>query len=170
MPNIKGHVTKKVAMTVANVDLAVADGNSEARTVFTTAFADVLAQTLAVAVDDIAVDTLAAQNPGILRRWLQDQVLVDVEVSFTITTDAIKEGALAMQIDELRNTKPTTIRVGDRSTADTSSFTQPTITPQDGPSGIQCREGHDPASPLCHVCLDGAQIHQKSNASSPLLL
>jgi hypothetical protein len=32
------------------------------------------------------------------------------------------------------------------------------VVPHAGPAGIQCRKGHDPASPLCHVCLDGAPL------------
>jgi hypothetical protein len=100
------------------------------------------------------IDTVAVASSSVtLRRWLQD--LVDATVSFTITADSEVTTALLARIHELRNASATTIKVGDASTADTSTFTQPEFVSDDDPAGIECREGHDPDSPLCHVCMDG---------------
>ena len=85
--------------------------------------------------------------------------MVDATVSFTITADSDITAALLARIQELRNASATTIKVGDASTADTSTLTQPAVITGDDPAGVECREGHDPDSPLCHVCLDGAQNH-----------
>jgi hypothetical protein len=150
--------TLRLGLMVTDVDIATADVASEARTAFGAAFADVVAQTLSLSPDDIVIDTVTvARSTGTLRRWLQD--LVDATVSFTITVDSDITPVLLARIQELRNTSATTIKVGDASTADTSTFTQPTVIAHDEPAGIECREGHDPDSPLCHVCLDGAQKH-----------
>jgi hypothetical protein len=149
--------TLRLGLTVTDVDIATADVTSEARTAFGTAFADAVAQTLSLSPDDIVIDTVTvATSSGTLRRWLQD--LVDGTVSFTITTDSDVTVALLARIYELRNASATTIKVGDASTADTSTFTQPAVVARNDP-GIECREGHDPDSPLCHVCLDGVQNH-----------
>jgi hypothetical protein len=150
--------TMRLGLTVTDVDIATADVTSEARTAFGTAFADAVAQTLSLSPDDIVIDTVAVASSSVtLRRWLQD--LVDATVSFTITADSEVITALLARIHELRNASATTIKVGDASTADTSTFTQPAVIAHDEPVGIECREGHDPDSPLCHVCLDGAQKH-----------
>ena len=150
--------TVRLGLTVTDVDIATADVASEARTTFGTVFADAVAQTLGLSADDIVIDTVTvAPSSGTLRRWLQD--LVDGTVSFTITTDSDVTVALLARIYELRNASATTIKVGDASTADTSTFTQPAVIAHDDPAGVECREGHDPDSPLCHVCLDGAQKH-----------
>ena len=150
--------TLRLGLTVTDVDVATADVASEARTAFGAAFADALAQTLSLSPDDIVIDTVTvAPSSGTLRRWLQD--LVDATVSFTITADSDITPVLLARIQELRNASATTIKVGDASTADTSTFTQPAVIAHDEPVGIECREGHDPDSPLCHVCLDGAQKH-----------
>ena len=149
--------TLRLGLMVTDVDIATADVASEARTAFGAAFADVVAQTLSLSPDDIVIDTVTvARSTGTLRRWLQD--LVDATVSFTITIDSDITPVLLARIQELRNASATT-KVGDASTADTSTFTQPTVIAHDEPAGIECREGHDPDSPLCHVCLDGAQKH-----------
>ena len=151
--------TVRLGLTVTDVDVATADVASEARTAFGTSFENAVAQALGLSPDDIVIDTVApvASSSGTLRRWLQD--LVDATVSFTITTDSDTTAALLERIHELRNASATTIKVGDASTADTSTFTQPAVIARDDPAGIGCREGHDPDSPLCHVCMDGAQTH-----------
>ena len=147
--------TVRLGLTVTGVDIATANVASEARTAFGTAFEDAVAQALDLSPDDIVIDTVAvASSSGTLRRWLQD--LVDATVSFTITADSEVTTALLARIHELRNASAMTIKVGDTSTADTSTFTQPELIAHDEPAGIKCREGHDPNSPLCRVCLDGA--------------
>ena len=150
--------TLRLGLTVTNVDVDTADVASEARTAFGTVFADAIAQTLSLSPDDIVIDTITIASSSVtLRRWLQD--LVDTTVSFTITADSDITAALLARIQELRNASATTIKVGDASTADTSTFTQPAVIAHDEPVGIECREGHDPDSPLCHVCLDGVENH-----------
>jgi hypothetical protein len=150
--------TVRLGLAVADVDVAAADVSSGARATFGTAFADTVAQALGVSPDDIVIETVtAAPSSGTLRRWLQD--LVDAAVSFTITTDSAATAALLTKIHELRNASAMTINVGDASTADTTTFTQPAVVARDDPAVIKCREGHDPDSPLCRVCLDGAQKH-----------
>jgi hypothetical protein len=151
------HDTVRLGLTVTDVDIATADVASEARTAFGTAFEDAVAQALNLSPDDIVIDTVAvASSSGTLRRWLQD--LVDATVSFTITANSEVTTALLARIHELHNTSATTIKVGDASIADTSTFTQPEVVSDGDPAGIECREGHDPDSPLCHVCLDGAHV------------
>jgi hypothetical protein len=141
-------------VTVTNVDIAVTDLKSEARTAFGSAFAAAVALALSVSPDDIAIDTvIIAPSSGTLRRWLQE--LVDATVSFTITMDAERTTALQEQIELHRNTTGMSLVVGNGGvTALTSTFTQPVIIPGDA-AGIRCADGHDPTSPLCHVCLDG---------------
>jgi hypothetical protein len=141
-------------VTVANVDTAVIDPKSEARTTFESVFAAALAQALAVSPDDVVIDTvIVAPSSGTLRRWLQE--LVDAAVSFTIVIDAEQTKALQEQIELHRNTTGMNLVVGDGgATALTSTLTQSAIFPRDV-AGIRCAEGHDPTSPLCHVCLDG---------------
>ena len=151
--------TFRLGLTVTDVDIATADVASEARTAFGTSFENAIAQALGLSPDDIVIDTVApvASSSGTLRRWLQD--LVDATVSFTITVDSDITPVLLARIQELRNASATTIKVGDASTADTSTLTQPAVITGDDPAGVECREGHDPDSPLCHVCMDGAQTH-----------
>ena len=148
--------TVRLGLTVTDVDMATGDVASEARTAFGTTFEDAVAEALDLSPDDIVIDTVAvASSSGTLRRWLQD--LVDTAVSFTITTNSDDAtAALLARIHDLRNASSTTIKVGDASTADTATFTQPVVISRDDPTGIECREGHDPDSPLCRVCLDGA--------------
>ena len=150
--------TVRLGLTVTDVDIATVDVASETRTAFGTAFADAVAQTLSLSPDDIVIDTVTvARSTGTLRRWLQD--LVDATVQFTITADSDITPVLLARIQELRNASATTIKVGDASTADTSTFTQPAVIAHGESAGIECREGHDPDSPLCHVCLDGVRKH-----------
>jgi hypothetical protein len=144
----------RLGLIVTDVDVAIVDVTSEARTVFETVFANAMGQALDVSPDSIVIDTIAvAPSSGTLRRWLQD--LVDTAVRFTITTDADTTAVLLARIHALRNASAATITVGDTSTADTTTFTQLGVVASNGPTGIECREGHDPDSPLCHVCVDG---------------
>ena len=153
------HDTVRLGLTVTDVDVATANVTSEARTAFGTAFADAVAQALDVSPDAVVIDTITvAPSTGTLRRWLQE--LVDTTVSFTITTDSDDAtAALLARIHDLRNASATTIKIGDASTADTATFTKPRVIARDDPAGVECREGHDPDSPLCRVCVDGAQTH-----------
>jgi hypothetical protein len=144
---------------MTDVHVATMDVTSDARTAFVAAFADAVAQVLGVSPNEIAVDTVTvAPSSGTMRRWLQD--LANAAVSFTINADSDATAALIARIHELRNTSATTFKVGDISTADTITFTQPAVIANDDPNGIECCEGHDPDSPLCRVCLDGVQKHR----------
>jgi hypothetical protein len=149
------HDTVRLGLTVTGVDVATADVTSEARTAFGTAFAYAVAQALDVSPDAVVIDTVTvAPSSGTLRRWLQE--LVDTAVSFTITTDSNDATVVLLaRIHDLHNASAT-IKVGDASTADTATFTKPTVIARDDPTGVECREGHDPDSPLCRVCIDGA--------------
>ena len=146
--------TARLQVTVTNLDIAVTDLESDAHAAFGSAFASAVAQAVSVSPDDIAIDTVTvAPSSGTLRRWLQE--LVDVTVSFTIAIDAERTTALQERIELHRNGAGVSLVVGDGGvTALTSTFTQPVIVPRDV-AGIRCAEGHDPTSPLCHVCLDG---------------
>jgi hypothetical protein len=152
--NTLSRETASLKVTVTNVDTAVIDLESEAHAVFGSALALSVAQALAIRPDDIAVHTvMIAPSSSTVRRWLQE--LVDVTVSFTIVIDAEQTTALQEQIELHRNTTGMSLVVGNSgATALTSTFTQPVIVPRDA-VGVRCAEGHDPTSPLCHVCLDG---------------
>jgi hypothetical protein len=153
-PNLLGHDTVRLSLTVTNVDIDAADVKTEAHTALGRAFANAVAQVLAISPDDIAIQMVTVvPSPGTLRRWLQD--MVDAAVSVTITVDSDTTASLMARIHQLRNTSATTIKVGEASTADTSTFIQPVLVSHDDPAGVQCRVGHDSASPLCHSCLDG---------------
>jgi hypothetical protein len=146
--------TARLEVTVTNVDVNVTDLKSKARATFGSAFVSAVAQALAVRPDDIAIDTVTiAPSSSTLRRWLQE--LVDATVSFTIVIDAEQTTALQEQIELHRNATGMSLVVGNGgATALTSTFTQLVIVPRDA-VGVRCSEGHDPTSPLCHVCLDG---------------
>jgi hypothetical protein len=144
-------------VTVANVDIAMTDIKGGARAGFESAFAAAVAQALTVSPDDIAIDTVTvAPSSGAMRRWLQE--LVDATVSFTITINAEQTMALQEQIELHRNNTGTSLVIENGPDggviALTSTFTQPVIVLRDA-AGIRCAEGHDPTSPLCHVCLEG---------------
>jgi hypothetical protein len=153
--NLLTHDTVRLTLMVTDTDIATADVTSEARTAFEMQFANAVSQALRIGSDNIAIDTITVTpSSGTMRRWLQD--LVDIIVSFTITIDSDSTATLMTRTRTLRNTTAATITVGDTSTADTSTFTQPVIVSlHSTPAGIECREGHDPESPLCRVCLDG---------------
>jgi hypothetical protein len=157
--------TVQVAIVVNELDIASVDAQTEARATFATAFATAVVYALAVGPVDIVVDAVkATPGTGTLRRWLQELSAsrVDTVVSFTVIVDAELTVALTARINVLRNTTSKVIDVGDGGTAITSTFTEPVVVPHTGPAGIQCRAGHDPASPLCHVCLDGEPLHTLS--------
>jgi hypothetical protein len=161
--------TLQVTIVVNNADISTADAQTEARATFATSFATAVANTLDVGSVDIAIDAVkAAPGTGTLRRWLQELSAAgaDTLVSFTITIDAELATSLTARINMLRNTTGSTIAVGNGVIALTSTFTEPTIVPHAGPAGIQCREGHDPTSPLCHVCLDGALLQPLSYSTT----
>ena len=161
-----------VAIDVSGVDIAATDAQTEARASFAAAFATAVADALAVGPVDIEIDavTVAELAPGTdtLRRWLQGTFAAgaDTVVSFTVTIDAELTASLTARIDMLRNTTSSTIALGNGATPLTSTFTEPLVVPHGGRAGIQCREGHDPTSPLCHVCLDGA-ASQAFSAAAP---
>jgi hypothetical protein len=135
------------------VNMELMDLTSEARAAFGSATTNALALVLDVSPEDIAIDNVA-HGSVTLRRWLQD--LLDAAVTVTVTVNSDVTAALIDQIHEIRNRNATTIKLGETSTVDTSTFTQPVVMSHYDSVGIQCREGHDSTSPLCHVCLDGA--------------
>jgi hypothetical protein len=158
----------QVALVVSNMDIAAADAQTEARGSFAATFATAVADTLAVGPVDIAIDVVtAAAGTGAMRRWLQEVFAAgaDTVVSFTITIDAELTTSLTARIDALRNTTGSIITLGNGATALTSTFTELVVVPHSGRAGIQCREGHDPTSPLCHVCLDGVALQTLSAAA-----
>ena len=109
-----------------------------------------------------------APGSSTLRRWLQETFAAgaDTIVSFTIIIDSELTASLTARIDELRNTTGSTIALSNGATSLTSTFTEPMVVPHGDRAGIQCREGHDPTSPLCHVCLDGAASQAFSAAAT----
>jgi hypothetical protein len=163
----------QIAITVSNVDTAAVDFGTGARATFVAAFATAVAETLAVDSTDISIDTITiVSSSDTLRRWLQTVVAGAARVavvSFTITIDIEATAALAARIKNARNsTTATSIKVGNGAAALVSTLTEPTVIPHDTTASIQCREGHDPTSPLCHVCVEGAAQHRAffSNGSS----
>jgi hypothetical protein len=155
----------QVAITVSNVDTAAVDSGTGARATFVAAFVTAVAETLAVDATDISIDTITiVSSSDTLRRWLQAVVAGAARVavvSFTITVDIEGTAALAARIMNARNSTTTTsIKVGDGAAALVPTLTEPTVVPHDTTAGIQCREGHDPTSPLCHVCMEGAAQHR----------
>jgi hypothetical protein len=145
--------TVQFGLTVNSVNMELMDLTSEARAAFGSATTNALALVLDVSPEDIAIDNVA-HGSVTLRRWLQD--LLDAAVTVTVTVNSDVTAALIDQIHEIRNRNATTIKLGETSTVDTSTFTQPVVMSHYDSVGIQCREGHDSTSPLCHVCLDGA--------------
>jgi hypothetical protein len=168
----RGRDAVQVAIAVSSVDIAATDAQTEARANFTATFATawrtswllvhLISRSNAVMVAGLAPST------GTLRRWLQETVAAGVNtvVSFTITIDADLTASLMARIDVLRNTTGSTIALSNGATSLTSTFTEPMVVPHGARTGIQCREGHDPTSPLCHVCLDGAVL-QAFSAAAP---
>ena len=170
----------QVAIAVSGVETEARDSSedgvqTEARASFAAAFATAVADALAVGPVDIEIDavTVAGLAPGssTLRRWLQETFAAgaDTIVSFTIIIDSELTASLTARIDVLRNTTSSTIVLSNGATSLTSTFTEPMVVPHGDRAGIQCREGHDPTSPLCHVCLDGAasQAFSATRATHP---
>ena len=153
---IRDNIT--VGLTVNDVNASVqAEGTARAH--FEIELAAVLAQALLVATDEVTVSSMTVADvsdlsDGAQRRWLQDQNVMDVAVSLIVAADTDVVQMLVQKIEALRSSN-TTLSVGGRATARTSSFSMPTVSSYSTAGGVQCREGHDPASPLCHVCVDG---------------
>jgi hypothetical protein len=172
--NSQGQDAVQVTIAASNVDITAADAQTDARASFAGAFAAAVADALAIGPVDINIDAVTTAEltlgTGTLRRWLQEVFTagVDTVVSFTITVDAELTASLTARIGALRNTTDSTIVLGSGATALTSTFTEPIVVPRGGRTGIHCREGHDPTSPLCHVCLDGAVLKTLS-ATAPHL-
>ena len=119
-----------------------------------------LSQLLLVAADDIAISSIALIEAtdslnSTQRRWLQDQNVVDFAISLIVAADTDVVQVLVQTMETLRSSNTTVVSIGGRATVHTSSFSKPTVSSRTFAGGVQCREGHDPASPLCHVCIAG---------------
>ena len=145
--------------TVNGVNVSVqAEGTARAH--FEMELAAGLAQVLLVAACDITVSSIMVvdasdSSNSTQRRWLQDQNVMDVAVRLTVAADTDVVQMLVKNIEALRRSNATVLSVGDRATVHTSSISMPTVSSHSFTGGVQCREGHDPASPLCHVCIAG---------------
>ena len=165
-------VAVRLSLAVTGADSAATDASGGGRDAFARALSAALGALLRVSpASDIEVGTVVAAPHadagdngtalGTARRWLQDRsaAAIDVLVQFTATVDADVAPALAALVGTLRDPRSggaRTIAVGDGGAAAcTLTLTEPAVSPRDEPAGIRCREGHDAASPLCHVCLDG---------------
>jgi hypothetical protein len=153
----------RVAITVSGVDPAVAGNGTDTRATFEAAFATAVAESFSIVRGNIAIDTITVTpSSGTLRRWLQAAVgAAEAIISFSVKVDMEAAAAFIARLEEARNgTTAAPIEVGvDGAVAILSTLTEPTVVTllvHDAPIGVQCREGHDPTSPLCHVCLDGA--------------
>eukprot|EP01052_Picozoa_sp_SAG31_P021169 SAG31_NODE_1623_length_7720_cov_6.277785_1_plen_1725_part_10 len=137
------------------IEMLTAATNGSARTVFEAEFASAVAGLLNVTSNEITVNNIVWADSGSLRRTLQDvqAETTSAVVSFTISVDSSRVSSLVAAIRELRDAPDETIAVGTAGTALTSTFLQPSVSIT--PSALQCRPGHDPTSPMCHLCLDG---------------
>jgi hypothetical protein len=133
--------------------LESATANTTSQPAFERSFRTAMAENLDISPSDIKVDKMMpAASTGHLRRRVQDQT--QVVVSFTVAAGLDKH-PLITKINELRNSGDTTVTLVDNSgTALVSTLTEPAVSIYVLP-GIQCRTGHDPSSPLCHVCTEG---------------
>jgi hypothetical protein len=148
-------------LTVQTFDIVVADNvSSEVRTAFERKFKAAVASSLGVSATDVTVEDVdtvtSAAGSGGLRRLLQTQgPQGKVMVAFTIHIALAKKGALLETVEELRlTTSDVAITMEGGHTVLISTMSEPTVSTYVFP-GIQCRAGHDPSSPLCHVCTEG---------------
>ena len=115
-------------------------------------FKAVIADTLTTRVADI---TLGAQtDTGNLRRWLQESV--SGIFSFTIEVNTDRLASLLQRITQwqLADGEDDSFMLDGNTTIHMSTLSDPVVV-ETSVMGVQCRVGHDPKSPLCHVCLDG---------------
>jgi hypothetical protein len=112
-----------------------------------------MAESLDISPDNITVDTVTiAAGTGGLRRQLQEET--QVVVGFTAVVGADKN-PLVTKVERLRDSSSVPIILADGGgTALASTLAKRAISTYVLP-GIQCRTGHDPSSPLCHVCTEG---------------
>jgi hypothetical protein len=154
--------TLHLALTIARDSMPDGAGDSNYDAVFKRNFRNAVASILKVRSNDITVEAMtSAAGAGTgLRRWLQTEAPVWVwqplrRVAFAITVAPDQKVSLIAKVEELRDTSSATITLADGyGTALLSTLTEPTVSTSVQP-GIQCRTGHDPASPLCHVCTEG---------------
>jgi hypothetical protein len=151
-----------LAMTIARESMPDAAGDTNYDAIFDLKFRNAMASSLKVGLNDITVEamTSAAEPGGGLRRWLQTKTQVWAwqpprRVAFAIAVASDQKGPLIANVEELRDTSSATITLADGyGTALLSTLTKHTVSTSVLP-GVQCRTGHDPASPLCHVCSEG---------------
>jgi hypothetical protein len=149
-------------MTIARDSMPDGAGDTNYDAIFEHKFTSAVASSLKVRSTDITVEamTSAAGVGGSLRRWLQTETPVWVwqpprHVAFTIAVAPDQKFSLIAKVEELRDTSSATITLADGyGTALLSTLTEPTVSTS-VQSGVQCRTGHDPASPLCHICSEG---------------
>jgi hypothetical protein len=141
-----------VVSSALPVERPPAAAAGSARAVFEAEFASAIAGLLNVTANDVTVGTIVWADS--LRRSLQDQAGGSTAaVSFTVSVESSQTSQLVNAIQALRDALGETITVGTAATALTSSFAPPEVAAS--AAGVQCRAGHDPASPMCHLCLDG---------------
>jgi hypothetical protein len=142
-----------MALTVKNVDSIIIDDpvDSSAVMAFHASFKMAVADVIAISPDDITVGTISSgSDSGSLGRWLQGRM--DIVVSFTIDVNSERLQFVTQRISKLRLDESSITMDGNR-TALAATLEDSVI--KSASVGITCREGHDPTSPLCHVCLAG---------------
>ena len=138
-------------LTVSRAVVPVTTNATNQKVTFERSFRAAVAQGLGISPGDIKVDTVTSAATGGLRRRVQDQA--QVVVTFTAAAGPDKHPLIA-KIEELQNSD-TVITLADNGGAPlVSSFTEHAVSTYVLP-GVQCRTGHDPSSPLCHVCTEG---------------
>jgi hypothetical protein len=135
------------------VEIPAAEADGSARAVFETKFALEIARLLNVQANNITVGTIVWAAPGGARRSLQGQKVASTAVvSFTIAVSSSQSSSLVEAIEALRVAPEEFIALGTAGTALTSTLAKPRVS---SAAGVQCHTGHDPTSPLCHLCMDG---------------
>jgi hypothetical protein len=145
------HLAVTVVTSVAPEDVGQITYGASFKTRFNTA----LAASFKVSPDDVSLESVtSAAESGSLRQHLQAETQHAV-VAFTLAVTSEQKDPFIAKVTELRDNSDAAITLPDGAgTALTSTLTQPTLSTCVIP-GIQCRTGHDPSSPLCHVCTEG---------------
>ena len=144
------------SLTVKDDNVSAIQAVSTARALFEVELSAAVARALLISTrDDIIVNSV---KPAPIANFTRLRLLQgqdgDAVVSLTVPTANDIVQMLLQRIEQLRSSNNTMLKIGGRATALTSSFTPPTVSLQ-APEGVQCQDGHDPTSPLCHVCLPG---------------
>jgi hypothetical protein len=151
-----GESTDTVSVISAlTVEMPAAATNGSALAVFEAEFTLMIAGLLNVkanTVNNVKVGTIGWG--GGLRRSLQEHAgNSPAVVSFVLSVGSNQASPLVEAIRALREAPGETISIGTAGSALTSTFAQPSVSTS--AAGVQCRPGHDPTSPMCHICVDG---------------